>query len=434
MKKRLNALRQRLADLRAEHERVLSTGADDAPLTAEQRTQLDALEADIKGVGQDVERLEAAIAAASAGPSEVPSIQVGPPNIQRDPLRGFRDTADFALAVHHAGHPMAAGIDQRLIEGGLLRNRGAFQAAPPAGGYHQESGTPEGAMVPPAISQAIWQLVFTDPILDQLTVEPTSSNSVEMLADETTPWGASGIVAKWRAEGVQMDPSKLDTKTKQVKLHELYAFVLATSELLEDAPRLNDRLNVKAPAAIRWKFVEALMFGTGAGQPLGWAVDNYVGKVSQARTTAAQLKPDDLVKMFSRLLVQDGSDRSFWVTNRDTLPDLVLRSVIGNVPVWMPPNGLAGSPNGSILGRPLFFSEHAQTLGSAGDIQLVNPDGYYATQRGPARQDSSMHLYFDYAIEAFRWMFRFGGQPMLSAPVAAAKGANTKSHFVILAA
>ena len=373
----------------------------------------------------------APIAGAAPGAAPLRQVVVGAPRIASDPMRGFRNTADFARAVALACHPMRGNTDPRLLEAGLI-GPGSFGAAPPAGGYHQESGTPEGAMVPPAISTSIWQLVFSDPLLDLLTMEPTESNTVETIADETTPWGATGIQAKWRSEAGAMDPSKLDTKLKQTRLHELYAFVLASEELLQDAPRLNDRLNVKAPAAIRWKIAEAFMFGTGVGQPLGWAVDNYVGKVLQARTTGAQVKPDDFVKMFARLLVADGPDKSFWVVNRDTLPDIVLRSIVGNVPVWMPPTGLAGAPQGSILGRPLFFSEHAQTLGTAGDVQLINPDGYYATNRGTTKFDVSIHLYFDYALTAFRWMVRVGGQPLLSAAVAPAKGANTKSHFVVL--
>lgn len=358
-------------------------------------------------------------------------ITLSAPNIAADPMRGFRNIGELALAVRHAGRSYGAGIDRRLIEGGLI-GPGSFEAAATSGTYHQEANTPEGAMVPPAMSQAIWQIVFSDPLLDLLTVEPTDSNAVDLLKDETTPWGASGVQASWRSEGVVMTPSKLDTKTVQCRVQELYAFVLATGELLDDAPRLNDRLSVKAPAALRWKLVEAFMFGTGAGQPLGWANAAYTGSVVQARTTAAQVKPDDFVNMFARLLLSDGPDRSFWVVNRDTLPDIILRSVIGNVPIWMPPSGLAGAPQGSILGRPLFYSEHCQTKGTKGDVQLVNPEGYYALQRGPAKFDVSIHLYFDQNISAFRWMVRFGGQPLLSAAVAPAKGANTKSHFVVL--
>lgn len=362
-------------------------------------------------------------------------VHVDPPNIAADPHRGFSEgdrfaMGEYALAVRSACMP-GGRIDSRLVDGGLMP-AGGLMAAPT--NVHKETGTEEGAMVPPVVSQAIWALVFNDPLMQLLTIEPTAGNIVELLADETTPWGATGVLARWRSEESQMTPSKLDTNLRQVRLHQLYAFVLASEELLEDAPRLTDRLNVKAPAAIRWKVMEAFMWGTGAGQPLGWAHASYAGKVSQARATGSQVKPDDLVKMFARLLVQDGPDRSFWTANRDTLPELILRSIIGNIPIWMPPTGLAGAPNGTILGRPLFYSEHNATLGDAGDVQLVNPDGYYATQRGPARMDSSIHLYFDYAITAFRWLFRFGGQPLLSGAVTPAKGASSKSHFIRLAA
>ncbi len=420
--------------------RAQTVGAD-ASLTAEEEaaqkefnSKIAAIDGQIRLAEQILERSAApATPILDAGPVD-PRIEVGPPNLARDPFRGFREgdrfaMGEFALAVRAACRPGGAAIDQRLVDGGLMP-AGGLRAAPT--NYHQETGTPEGAMVPPIVSQAIWALVFDDPLLALITVEPTGGNTVEILGDETTPWGATGVIAKWRSEGVQMTPSKLDTKMKQVRLNELYAFVLATEELLEDAPRLADRLNVKAPSAIRWKLVEAFMWGTGAGQPMGWAVDNYAGKVTVTRAVASQFSPADAANMFKRLLVTDGPDRSFWACNRDTLPELIVRMTVGNMPVWLPPAGIQAAPGGSLLGRPIYFSEHCQTLGTAGDIQLVNPDGYYATQRGPARMDSSIHLYFDYAITAFRWMFRFAGMPLLSTVVAAAKGSNSKSHFVVL--
>ncbi|MCB0675015.1 MAG: hypothetical protein KDC59_23965, partial [Saprospiraceae bacterium] len=81
------------------------------------------------------------------------------------------------------------------------------------------------------------------------------------------------------------------------------------------------------------------------------------------------------------------------------------------------------------------FSEQCATLGDLGDVQLVNPKGYYAAtrQNAPAYAES-IHLFFDYNIKAFRWIFRIGGQPHLSAPVTPNKGSSTRSHFVTLAA
>lgn len=440
---RLKELTQRLEALKAEFRAWLdvvlkATAAEGRGLSAEEETKkaefetnLAAAEGVLRAEQRRIELLAPINAPAPTPPAPVldagpvSRIEVGASGIERDPWRGFAGPhayGDFATAVRAASR-QGSVVDTRLIEGGLF-------AAP--ANYHQSTGA-EGAMVPPAMRQEIWQLVFNDPLLQLIPIEPTESPVVDIIGDETSPWAATGVQAYWRVEAGQMSASKLDTKTKQVRAHELYAFVLAPEELLEDAPRLNDRLNTKAPAAIRWKVVESFMWGTGAGQPLGWAETNYAGKVSVSRAVASQVAPVDVSKMFSRLLSSDGPDRSFWVCNRDTLPELVTRMTVGNVPVWLPPAGIQAAPGGTLLGRPIYFSEHCQTLGTAGDVQLVNPDGYYAIQRGQARNDSSIHLYFDYAITAFRWMFRFGGQPLLSAAVSAAKGANTKSHFVVLA-
>ena len=88
-----------------------------------------------------------------------------------------------------------------------------------------------------------------------------------------------------------------------------------------------------------------------------------------------------------------------------------------------------------MLGRPVIFTEHNKTVGDKGDIVFADPKGYYAPiKNGGVKFAQSMHLFFDYDVEAFRWTFRMGGQPFLSGPVSSANGSNTKSHFVTLAA
>jgi len=108
--------------------------------------------------------------------------------------------------------------------------------------------------------------------------------------------------------------------------------------------------------------------------------------------------------------------------------------MLGQQPIWTPPaTGFQNAPGGFLFGRPVRFSEHCKTLGDKGDIQLLDLKGYYGVRKeGGTRYATSLHLYFDYGLQAFRWILRFGGQPHLSAPVAPANGANTKSHFVSL--
>jgi HK97 family phage major capsid protein len=108
---------------------------------------------------------------------------------------------------------------------------------------------------------------------------------------------------------------------------------------------------------------------------------------------------------------------------------------IGDQPVFvLPQAGIQNAPGGFLLGRPVIFSEHCKTLGDKGDLQLVDlGGGYYSTTKaGGTKFDTSIHLYFDYGVEAFRWTVRAGGQPFLSAAISPANGSSTKSHFVVL--
>ncbi|KYK50363.1 hypothetical protein A1D31_39025 [Bradyrhizobium liaoningense] len=218
-----------------------------------------------------------------------------------------------------------------------------------------------------------------------------------------------------------------------IQLHELYAFVLASQEVLDDAPRLQNRIFNQAANAIRWKAFEAVMTGDGKGKPLGFMnAPALVTVAKQGGQAADTITVPNVLKMYSRLLWMDG--RPMWLGNSDILPQIG-QLTIGNVPAWLPLNQpLAGAPDGGVfLGRPLIFNEHSATLGDLGDLTCVDLSGYALATKSGGGIDfaASIHLR-DYNLAAFRWIFRMGGRP--SAPVQPAKGPNTKSHFVALEA
>lgn len=387
--------------------------------SAEDVTAADALNTEIAGIDKQLAIFEANFALERSAPVAA-GITVHE-RIEDDPKRGFANVGDFALSIVGLYTP-GGKVDPRLLIPG---------AAPT--NYHKEGGSDEGRMVPPAFKDEIWEAVSEsdESLIADVDSEPTASNSVNLNTDESTPWGASGVQASWRAEGAQLSASKLATTEVNVKLHELYAFVLATEELLEDAPRLNARLTKKAPMAIAYKINEAIVNGTGAGQPLGWFTSG--AKVSVAKETsqtAATVNATNIAKMYAR---NRKPGQSNWYINQDVLPQLPLLT-IGQQPAWAPPSqGLTGAPGGLLLGRPVKFLENCQTLGTQGDIQFVNPKGYYVAHKGTAPQFAeSAHLFFDYNMRAFRWGFRIGGQLYLSAAVTPAKGSSTRSDVVVL--
>jgi HK97 family phage major capsid protein len=420
---KLEQLRARLAAIKTDMQVLI-----DGEMSAEDSVKFDELEAEAKQVQSNIERLERfekmkeqeqepqGRKVPASAPQRIEVVD----NASADLTGGFSGLGEFAMAVRASNPHLGGSIDPRLNVLGAPSN------------FHKEGGSSDGYMVPTEYKNKIFELVFGNPdLLGMVDSEPTSSNSVQFLADETTPWGSTGIQAYWGAEGNQFTPSRLETEGKELKLHKLHAFVTATEELIEDAPRLNSRLTKGAAQAINWKANEAILFGSGAGQPLGF--DNSASKITVAKegTQAADtIVAANVAKMYTRIL---NPSRAVWFVNQDTLPQF-LTMTLGDKPIWLAPNGFISSPGGVLFGRPVMFNEHCGTLGDNTDIMLIDPMGYYLLKKsGGVKFASSIHLYFDYDIQAFKWTFRLGGMPYLNAAVSPNKGSSTKSHYVTLA-
>ena len=414
------ALLQERSDLIAEGKKLFEQAeAQGRGLSDEEKGRDDGINARLAEINADVERHEARRERERTS-AALPRMEIRE-RVEDDPKRGFSDIADFALAVKGVYTPGGA-TDTRLLIG----------AAPTD--YHQETGSGEGRMVPPAFRQDVWEVAMEeDALIAETDQEPTGSNAVEFLRDETTPWSSTGVHAKWRSEASQMTPSKLVTEGEMMRLQDLYAFVTATDNLLSDAPRLGARLTRKSGQAIRWKINKAIVEGTGVGQPKGYMNAGCLVTVAKETSqTADTVNATNVAKMYARIL---NPANAAWYINQDVLPQLMVMT-ISNQPIWTAPSsGFQNAPGGLLLGRPVRFSEHCATVGDLGDIHLANlRQGYYAiTGQGGVQFASSMHLYFDYGLQAFRWTFRMNGQPFLSAAISPNKGSSTRSHFVALA-
>jgi HK97 family phage major capsid protein len=416
--------------------------------TAEEIAEATAINAQVRTLDARIEAMEAT----RAMQRNAPAVSAREPahvreRFEDDPKRGFASIGHFAKAVKEQGDLVRTGYgmsDPRLVHARDAARAddadGAdYRAAAPST-LQREGGSTEGFMVPPDFLPGIWRPAFEmDDLLAMVNPKPTSGNSVQFYADESTPWGAQGIVAYWVAEAGQLTATKLPTKAGELKLDKLACLVYVTDELLEDAPLITARIDEAAPQAIAWTVGEAIMRGNGVGKPLGWEAGTVgganVARVSIAKETsqaAASIVPKNLGKMYGRLLRGPGA-RVLWFANADIVPEL-MDLKIGNEPSWIGQNkGLQDAPNGMLLSAPIHFSEHCKTLGTTGDIQLINLAGYAAfIKSSGTRFDSSIHLYFDYMVTAFRWAMRVGGQPLLSAPQTPANGSATKSHYVYL--
>jgi len=341
---------------------------------------------------------------------------------------GFRSFGEFATSVVNASAKGGA-VDPRLI------------ANAPTTFGQEGSGADGGFAVPPEFRQAIMVKVMgEDSLLGMTDQQITSSNSLTVPKDETTPWQTSGgIQAYWEGEAAQFTQSKPALQNLTTKANKLTALVPVTDELLEDAASMTNYLNKKAPDKINFKITDALINGTGAGQPLG--ILNSGPLISVAKESG---QANDTVvfaninKMWARMYAPCRKT-AVWLINQDLEPQLQNLQITGSnsgvFPVYMPPGGLSGSPYATLLGRPILVTEACQQLGAQGDIIFADLNSYLSlTKAGGLRADISIHLWFDYDITAFRFIIRVGGQPWWTTSIARKNGSNTLSCFTTLAA
>jgi HK97 family phage major capsid protein len=344
-----------------------------------------------------------------------------------DPQRGFSSFGEFASAAIAAS--LYRQRDERLMIG----------AAAPGTLGTEGTGTDGGFAVPPAWNDQIYTdgILREENLLGYCDTTPIESNSMIFPTDEATPWGTNGVRAYWQAEAVAATATKPVLREVTLRHNKLIALVPLSNELAGDTTALNDYLPGGIGKSIAWKCNEAILLGKGNGQPLGalgsGATVTVAKDAGQATLTVSLA---NLSNMISRL--PPGSfGNAVWLVSPDAIPAFIGASPAG-YPMVPAPAKADGSPSsliGLMLGRPAIANQHAAAFSSQGDICLVDLTAYRAITRnsGPDTQ-MSIHFYFDSDVITCRTTFRVDGAPKISAPLAQAKGSNTLSPFVQLAA
>lgn len=428
----IKQLRQAEHDLRAQGRAINDTiKAENRDPTEEEDAKLNAIveriEAASAAVRAEEQRMERArmfdAVTAPHGDTSSMHISGGKPRIEDDPKRGFATFGEFCVAVKtsasRGGH-----VDERLRIG----------AAPTTYG-NESSGADGGFLVPTDFSQRIYGLSLEQDALLPLTDnDNVTGNGMSFPADETTPWGSNGVRAYWEAEASQATQTKPVLGRRELRLRKLFALVPMTEELMADANTAGPYVERKASESIRYKTNDAIINGTGAGMPVGIlnAVSPVVTQAKETSQTADTIVAANIAKMYGRCI---GAANGVWLIHPDSYNQLITMT-LGDQPIWTPPTqGMTQAPNGLLLGRPVIMTDTLKTLGDLNDVVFANFQGYKTiTKAGGVSMATSMHLWFDYDVMAFRATFRVDGQPWLSSAVSPANGSITRSHFVNLAA
>jgi len=247
-------------------------------------------------------------------------------------------------------------------------------------------------------------------------------------------WG--GITGYWAAEAGTKTPSTPEFRQMELTLHKLIGLCYATDELLQDAAALEEIVRQGFSEELNFLTEDAVINGSGAGQPLGiMAAPCLVSVAKETGQAAATVVAENVINMWARLWARSRPS-AVWLINQDIEPQLHTMSLAvgtGGVPVYLPAGGLSVSPYGSLFGRPVIPVEYCQTLGTTGDIILADFSQYLMIDKGGLQSASSIHVRFVYDETAFRFVYRVDGQPAWNAALTPYKGTNKLSPFVVLA-
>jgi len=340
------------------------------------------------------------------------------------PKGPFASFGEQLIAVKNAGTP-GQQTDPRL-----------FRAA--ASGMNESAPSEGGFLVQPEFITDLLRRAYDTGVLPsrcmRIPIGPNANGMKINALDESSRVTGSrlgGVQTRWANEADTVTAAKPKFRSMSLYLNKLMGLSYATDELLQDSPALEAVITESFAQEIGFVLDDVILNGSGSGQPLGILNSGALVTVSKEPSQLSKtIETENILKMWSRLWSR-GESNAIWVINRDVLPQLYTL-MLGSVPMFMPPGGLNAQPFSTLLGRPVISLEQCPSLGTVGDIMLLDLSQYLIVDKGGVDAQQSIHVRFIYDETCFRFTYRVDGQPIWNKPLDPFQGSNSVSPFVAL--
>lgn len=405
-----------------------------AGFTPEQTAEIEAAKAKVAGIETALKvaedrRAQQKREAEEAARSGNTRVEVDAPNFAKDPKRGFADHREFFGAViKHGNRPVEAAKDERLK---MLAAVGSDEQ----GEYSDQYG---GFGLPEALLPGVKELGSdADPTAGLTTNLPMQATAVKILAKTDknhTSSVSGGLQFSRRPETGAFSAQRASMELIRFEANTLAGAQYFTEELIQDSPAtvaaLMSGWRAERDAAI---FNEKLR-GTGTGEYLGILDANSAATISVAKETgqaAASIVADNVLKMRARCWRYGGA---IWLANHDTYPQLAKLAIpvgVGGQLIYQ--HSMVEDRPDMLLGRPIYYNEFPETVGTVGDLILGVWSEYLEGIYSPLQTAESIHVRFVNHERTIKMWERNTGACWWRAAITPKKGANTISPFVTLA-
>ena len=393
---------------------------EDRYLIEDEQKEVDDLEKEIRSWDESIKRAEKMIAMEPMEMPDEPEVKMTPE--KNDKM--FRSFGEQLMAAYRAAMP-GGKIDERLTTRA-------------ASGLNESNPSDGGFLVQTDFVAELLKRTYDTGVLAKLVKKIPISNNANSLkinaVDETSRANGSrfgGVQTYWEGEADEIAGSKPKFRVLTLDLKKLTGLCYATDELLQDTTALENVIREAFAEEFGFKIDDAIIRGTGAGEPLGILNSQALVTVAKETNQTEIIKVENLIKIWNRLWPRSRAN-AIWYINQEVEPYLYTLK-IGDTPVYVPAGGLSEKPYGTLFGRPVVVLEQCSAAGDLGDIILLDPTQYLLIDKGGINAASSIHVRFLYDENVFRFIYRVDGQPIWNKPLTPYKGSATVSPFVTLA-
>ena len=393
---------------------------EDRYLIEDEQKEVDDLEKEIRSWDESIKRAEKMMAMEPMEMPDEPEVKMTPE--KNDKM--FRSFGEQLMAAYRAAMP-GGKIDERLTTRA-------------ASGLNESNPSDGGFLVQTDFVAELLKRTYDTGVLAKLVKKIPISNNANSLkinaVDETSRANGSrfgGVQTYWEGEADEIAGSKPKFRVLTLDLKKLTGLCYATDELLQDTTALENVIREAFAEEFGFKIDDAIIRGTGAGEPLGILNSQALVTVAKETNQTEIIKVENLIKIWNRLWPRSRAN-AIWYINQEVEPYLYTLK-IGDTPVYVPAGGLSEKPYGTLFGRPVVVLEQCSAAGDLGDIILLDPTQYLLIDKGGINAASSIHVRFLYDENVFRFIYRVDGQPIWNKPLTPYKGSATVSPFVTLA-
>jgi HK97 family phage major capsid protein len=225
----------------------------------------------------------------------------------------------------------------------------------------------------PAITQSVYDQAFIASRCDRRVTKNLLAGIKIPGLDETGRQDGSryaGTMVYWPGqEGTTVSCTFPKWRNLELSGHKIMGLVMATNELMADAPLFESHIMDVLPKALAWDLDLQILTGTGAGVPLG--VLNSPATIVAPKVnghTTKTVTNDNILEVWQRL-PEPSRTRAVWFVCEDMDQQLDLLGANTNPNTYVPA-GMYGNKYPLLKGAPVICIEQCPQLGNLGDIVL----------------------------------------------------------------